>query len=189
MCFNDTDGLNYQTEWLLLTSLQNFILHIVFVCLLVHVVCYIFSWCIIIYFYRYNINLFSDYCYVRTNIREIEDLCFNMGKTFLVFIFGNSNWDIFFLWYSVFKHYCHIYCTLRQQRLNTFFIFLSLQFSNIKMFLSHFSQELWGLEGWNIIPMRTVGEWIVYTESFHNIFLQNCKAKKVKTIQSNKHEE
>ena len=33
-----------------------------------------------------------------------------------------------------------------------FFIFLTLQFSNIKMFLSHLSQELLGLEGWNVIP-------------------------------------
>ena len=54
-----------------------------------------------------------------------------------------------------------------------FFIFLSLQFSNIKMFLSHLSQELWGLEGWNVIPTWTMGGWIVYTASFHNIFLQN----------------
>ena len=36
-----------------------------------------------------------------------------------------------------------------------FFILLSLQFSNIKMLLSHFSQELWGLEGWNIIKRYT----------------------------------
>ena len=54
-----------------------------------------------------------------------------------------------------------------------FFIFLPLQFSNIKMFLSHLSQELWGLEGWNVIPTWTMGRWIMYTESFHNIFLQN----------------
>ena len=62
-------------------------------------------------------------------------------------------------------------------------------------FLSHFqtlkylSQELWGLEGWNVIPTWTMGGWIVYTESFHNIFLQNCEAYKVETIQSNKDEE
>ena len=49
----------------------------------------------------------------------------------------------------------------------------SLQFSNIKMFLSHLSQDLWGLEGWNVIPTWTMDGWIVYTESFHNIFLQN----------------
>ena len=30
---------------------------------------------------------------------------------------------------------------------------------------------------------------IVYTESFHNIFLQKCEAEKVETIQSNKDEE
>ena len=54
-----------------------------------------------------------------------------------------------------------------------FFIFLSLQFSNIKMFLSHLSQELWGLEGWNVTLTWTVGDWIVYTESFHKIFHQN----------------
>ena len=54
-----------------------------------------------------------------------------------------------------------------------FFIFLSLQFSNIKICLSHLSQELWGLEGWNVIPTWTMGGWIMYTESFHNIFLQN----------------
>ena len=54
-----------------------------------------------------------------------------------------------------------------------FFIFLSVQFSNIKMFLSHFSQELWGLEGWTVISTWTMAGWIVYTERFHNIFLQN----------------
>ena len=31
-----------------------------------------------------------------------------------------------------------------------FFIFLSLQFSNIKIFVTFF-QELWGLEGWNLV--------------------------------------
>ena len=56
------------------------------------------------------------------------------------------------------------------------FIFLSLQFSNTKMFLSHFSQELWGLEGWNVILTWTMGGWIVYTESFRNFSLQNCEA-------------
>ena len=44
-----------------------------------------------------------------------------------------------------------------------FFIFLSLQFSTLK-FLSHFSQELWGLEDWNLVQMWIVGWCIVYTE-------------------------
>ena len=43
-----------------------------------------------------------------------------------------------------------------------FFIFLSLQFSNIKNF-RHFSQELWGLEDWNMIHTWTMGRCIVYT--------------------------
>ena len=48
-----------------------------------------------------------------------------------------------------------------------FFIFLSLQFSNIKIFQSfssHFSQGLWGLEGWNLVHMWPMGGCIVYTE-------------------------
>ena len=44
-----------------------------------------------------------------------------------------------------------------------FFIFLSLQFSNINFFSSHFSQELWGLEGWNLVHTWIVGRCIVYT--------------------------
>ena len=44
-----------------------------------------------------------------------------------------------------------------------FFIFLSLQFSNIKVFSSHFSQELWGLEDWNLVHMWIVGRCILYT--------------------------
>ena len=40
-------------------------------------------------------------------------------------------------------------------------------------FLAHFSQELWGLEGWNLVHTWTMGGCIVYTERFYNIFLQN----------------
>ena len=46
-----------------------------------------------------------------------------------------------------------------------FFIFLSLQFSNIKIISSHFSQELWGLEEWNLVHTWTVGSCTEYTES------------------------
>ena len=42
-----------------------------------------------------------------------------------------------------------------------FFIFLSLQFSTLK-FLSHFSQELWGLEDWHLVHTWTVNRCIVY---------------------------
>ena len=44
-----------------------------------------------------------------------------------------------------------------------FFIFLSVQLWNIKTFSSHFSQELWGLEDWNLVHTWTVGRCIVYT--------------------------
>ena len=44
-----------------------------------------------------------------------------------------------------------------------FFIFLSLQFSNIKNFLSRFSQKLWGVEGWNLVHTWTMGGCIMYT--------------------------
>ena len=43
-----------------------------------------------------------------------------------------------------------------------FCIFLSLQFSNIKIF-RHFSQELWGLEDWNLVHTWTVGRCFVFT--------------------------
>ena len=44
-----------------------------------------------------------------------------------------------------------------------FFIFLSRQFSNVKIFRHTFSQELWGLEGWNLVHTWTVDRRIVYT--------------------------
>ena len=44
-----------------------------------------------------------------------------------------------------------------------FFTFLSLLFSNIKIFRHFFSQELWGLESWNLVHTWTVGRCIVYT--------------------------
>ena len=44
-----------------------------------------------------------------------------------------------------------------------FFIFLSLQFLDFKKFSSHFSQELWGREDWNLVHTWTVGRCIVYT--------------------------
>ena len=43
-----------------------------------------------------------------------------------------------------------------------FFIFLSLQFSTLKFFVT-FSRELWGLEDWNLVHTWTVGKCIVCT--------------------------
>ena len=55
-------------------------------------------------------------------------------------------------WYQAVAAYLSLYC----------FIFLSLQFSNIKQF-GHFSQELWGLEDWNLVHSWVVGRCIMYT--------------------------
>ena len=59
--------------------------------------------------------------------------------------------------YRVYRNQAAAYLSLY------FFIFLSLQFSNIKIFSSHCSHELWGLEDWNWVPTWTVGRCIVYT--------------------------
>ena len=45
-----------------------------------------------------------------------------------------------------------------------FFIFLSLNFS------SHFSQELWGLDVWNLVHPWTVGRCIVYTAAYSSLY-------------------
>ena len=76
-----------------------------------------------------------------------------------------------------------------------FFIFLSLQFSTLKFFVTLFS-GLWGLEGWKLVHAWTVGRCIMYTrirllllihlfissffypifniEIFHHSFLRSC---------------
>ena len=43
-----------------------------------------------------------------------------------------------------------------------FFIFLSLQFSNVKKFLSHFSQEMWCLQSQNLVHLCTMNWCILY---------------------------
>ena len=43
-----------------------------------------------------------------------------------------------------------------------FFIFFLSNFQTLKFF-THFYQELWGLEGWNLVHMWTVGGCMVYT--------------------------
>ena len=42
------------------------------------------------------------------------------------------------------------------------FFFLS-NFQTLKFFSSYFSQEIWGLEDWNLVHMWTVGRCIMYT--------------------------
>ena len=79
-----------------------------------------------------------------------------------------------------------------------FFIFLSLQFSTLKFFVT-FSRELWGLDDWKLVHAWTVGRCIMYTrirlllpihsfissffflsnfniETFHQSILRNCEA-------------
>ena len=60
-----------------------------------------------------------------------------------------------------------MYCVYRNQAAAAylsfyFFIFLSLQFSTLKFFITLFS-ELWSLEDWNLVHTWTVGRCIVYT--------------------------
>ena len=43
-----------------------------------------------------------------------------------------------------------------------FFIFLYLQFSNIKIFGHPFLRNCWGLDGWNLVHTWTVGRCFVY---------------------------
>ena len=80
-----------------------------------------------------------------------------------------------------------------------FFIFLSLQFSTLKFFVTFFFWELWGLEDWKLVHIWTVGRCIMCTrirllllfiplflhfsfspifniEIFHHTFLRNCEA-------------
>ena len=62
-----------------------------------------------------------------------------------------------------------------------FFIFLSFQFSNIKMFLSHLSQELWGLDWVETLYPR--GQWVVEScmpKVFITFFFRTARHKKLK---------
>ena len=102
---------------------------------------------------------------------------------------------------------CIVYTGIRLLLLihPSFLHFLSLQFSNIKSFRNTY-QELWGLEGWNLVHTWTVGGCMVYTrirllllirpfifyffflsnfqtlKCFCHTFLRNCGAWKVETL-------
>ena len=75
--------------------------------------------------------------------------------------------------------------------LSLYFLYFSFQFSNMKMFLSHFSQELWGLEGW-MLYVR--GQWVdelCIPKVFLTFFSRTARHKKSKqntvTNMKNKH--
>ena len=67
---------------------------------------------------------------------------------------------------------CMVYTWIRLLLLIHSFIF---SFSNIQIlkFSSHFSQELWGLESWNLVHTWTVGGCIVYTR-IRQLLLHIC---------------
>ena len=63
-----------------------------------------------------------------------------------------------------------MYCVYRNQAAAAysslyFFIFFLSNFQTLKFFVKLLYQELWGLEGWNLVHTWTVGGCMVYTES------------------------
>ena len=74
-------------------------------------------------------------------------------------LWGLEGWNLIHTWTV---GGCMVYTRIRLLLLIHHFIF---SFSNIQIliFSSHFSQELWGLEGWNLVHMWTTGGCIVYT--------------------------
>ena len=81
----------------------------------------------------------------------------------------------------------HVY--RNQTAIHSFIFSFFFQFSNIKICLLHFSQEVWGLEGGNVIPMWIMSGCIVsagirlllciYPFIFSFFFLSNFQALKI----------
>ena len=74
-------------------------------------------------------------------------------------IWGLEGWNLVHLWTV---DGCIVCTRIRLLLLIRPFIF---SFSKVQIlkFLSHFSQELWGLEGWNLVHRWTMGGCIVWT--------------------------
>ena len=74
-------------------------------------------------------------------------------------LWGLEGWNLVHTWTV---GGCMVYTRIRLLLLIRPFVF---SFSKIQIlkFLSHFSQELWGLEGWNLVHTWTVGRCIVCT--------------------------
>ena len=86
----------------------------------------------------------------------------NIWSHFSLELWGLEDWDLVTLW-TVGR--CIICTRIRLLLLicpfiSSFFFLSNFQHWN---FLSHFSQELWGLENWKLIHLWTVGRCIVYT--------------------------
>ena len=74
-------------------------------------------------------------------------------------LWGLEGWNLVHTWTV---SGCMVYTRIRQLLLIRSFIF---SFSSIQIlkFSSHFSQELWGLESWNLVHTWTMGGYIVCT--------------------------
>ena len=122
----------------------------------------------------------------------------NFRHAFSQKLWGLEGWNLVYTWTV---GGCIMFTGIRLLLLIPPFI-SSFSFSPIFKrckFLSHFSQELWGLEGWNLVYTWTMGGCIVYTrimllplfvplffiflslqfsniKNFRHPFLRNCEA-------------
>ena len=74
-----------------------------------------------------------------------------------------------------------MYCVYRNQAAAAywspyFFIFFLSNFQTLKFF-AHFYQQLWGLEGWNLVHIWTRGECMVYTRI--RLLLHTCEPSRI----------
>ena len=86
-------------------------------------------------------------------------------------LWGLWGWNLVHTWTA---DGCMVYTRIRLLLFIRSFIF---SFSNIPIlkFSSHFSQELWGLESWNLVHTWTMGGCIVYTR-IRQLLLHICSS-------------
>ena len=102
---------------------------------------------------------------------QVSDRC-PLGYLFAHFyqeLWGLEGWNLVHTWTV---GGCMMYTRIRLLLLIRSFIF---SFSNIQIlkFSSHFSQELWGLENWNLVHTWTMGGCIVSTR-IRQLLLHMC---------------
>ena len=78
-------------------------------------------------------------------------------------LWGLKDWNLVHTWKSGQMYRVYWNQTAAAYSSLFFIIFLPLQFSNIKIF-RHFSQELWGLESWNLVHVWKAVGCIMYTQ-------------------------
>ena len=93
----------------------------------------------------------------------------NFFAPFYQELWGLEGWNLVHTWTV---GGCMVYTRIRLLLHIRSFIF---SFSNIQIlkFSSHFSQELWGLESWNLVHTWTMGGYIVYTR-IRQLLLHIC---------------